>query len=73
MQTSFMIVFAVVSLVGFLVISFVFVRFIVPAIGKLRNRMLVEEKEDHRDQSVPLPPTSERNERDVVETDERFK
>lgn len=68
-----MIVFAVVSLVGFLVISFVFVRFIVPAIGKLRNRMLVEEKEDPRDQSVPLPPTSERNERDVVETDERFK
>lgn len=32
-----------------------------PALGRLKNRVLVEEKEDPKDQSIPIPPSSDRN------------
>ena len=51
----------VVFVAGVGVVGWVFVRCIVPAIGRLRNRVLVEEKEDPRDKSIPLPPSSDRN------------
>jgi|JI7StandDraft_1071085.scaffolds.fasta_scaffold29424_1 hypothetical protein len=61
MQLTLLIVLAVVSIIGFVLISCVFVRCIVPALGRLKNRVLVEEKEDPKDQSIPVPPSSDRN------------
>lgn len=61
MQLVLLIALAVVSLIGFVLISCIFVRCIVPAIGRLKNRVLVEEKEDPKDQSIPIPPSSDRN------------
>lgn len=52
----------VAVVVGFLVVSCVFVKYIVPALGRLKNRVLVEEKEDPKDKSIPLPMTSDRGE-----------
>lgn len=49
MNLSLLIVLAVVSVIGFILISCIFVRCIVPALGKLKNRVLVEEKDDGKD------------------------
>lgn len=53
-------ILVIVGVVGFLIVSFVFIKIIVPAIGRIRNRMFVEENND-RDQSIPIPPSSDRN------------
>lgn len=58
-----MIALVVAILIGFIVISCIFVKCIVPAIGRLKNRVLVEEKDDQKDQSIPIPPSSERGQR----------
>lgn len=41
LQIGLLIVLAVVSVAGVVIIAYVFVRWIVPAIGVLKNRMLV--------------------------------
>ena len=51
----------IVFVVGVVIVGCVFVRLVVPAIGRLRNRVLVEEKDDPKDRSIPLPPSSDRN------------
>lgn len=61
MQLVLGIVLIIVFVVGVVVVGCVFVRFVVPAIGRLRNRVLVEEKDDPKDRSIPLPPSSDRN------------
>lgn len=61
LKIEYLILLAVVVLVIFLLIAYVFVKFVVPAIGKLRHRVLVEEKEDPKDQSIPIPQSSDRN------------
>ena len=61
MQVTLLIVLAVVTVLGFVLVSWVFVRCVVPALGRLKNRVLVEEKEDPKDQSIPVPPSSDRN------------
>ena len=61
MQLVLGIVLIIVFVVGVVIVGCVFVRLVVPAIGRLRNRVLVEEKEDPKDQSIPVPPSSDRN------------
>lgn len=57
-----MIVIGIVLIVIVLVVGCVFVKCIVPGIGKLKNRMFVEESnEDKKDDSIPIPPSSDRN------------
>lgn len=75
LQLTLLIVLAVVSVLGFVLISCIFVRCVVPALGRLKNRVLVEEKEDPRDQSVPVPQSSERAQRVEVQgpTEEEMK
>lgn len=46
----------------------VFVRFVVPALGRLKSRVLVEEG-DHRELEMEPPPSSDRNQ---METDEKM-
>lgn len=65
MQLTLLIVLAVVTLVGFVLVSCIFVKCIVPALGRLKNRVLVEEKEDPKDQSIPIPPSSDRGQRET--------
>ncbi len=61
MQLVLGIVLIIVFVVGVVIVGCVFVRLVVPAIGRLRNRVLVEEKDDPKDRSIPLPPSSDRN------------
>lgn len=62
MQIGLLIVLALVSVAGVILVAFVFVKWVVPAIGLLKNRiMLTEEKEDEKDKSIPVPPSSDRN------------
>jgi len=61
MKIGYIILLVFVVLVVFLMITYIFIKFVVPAIGKLRNRVLVEEKEDPKDQSIPIPQSSDRN------------
>lgn len=61
MKIGYLILFVLVVLVVFLMITYIFIKFVVPAIGKLRNRVLVEEKDDPKDQSIPIPQSSDRN------------
>lgn len=49
LELKLLIVFAVVSVVGFVLISCIFIKCIVPAIGRLKNRVLVEERDDPKD------------------------
>lgn len=44
-----MIVLVVVAAIGVIVILIVFVKFVVPALGLLKNRMLVEERDEDKD------------------------
>lgn len=50
----------IVGVVGFLIVSCVFIKIILPTIGRIRNRMFVEENNE-RDRSIPIPPSSDRN------------
>jgi Na+-transporting methylmalonyl-CoA/oxaloacetate decarboxylase gamma subunit len=61
MQLALLIGLIVVAVIGFLFTTYIFLRFIVPALGRLKNRVLVEEKDDPKEQSIPVPPSSERN------------
>ena len=61
MQLGLLITLAVVSVMGVIVVALVFVKWCVPALGLLKNRMFVEEKEQDRDESIPVPPSSDRN------------
>ena len=62
MQIGLLILLALVSVAGVILVAFVFIKWVVPAIGLLKNRMLVEERdEDPKDQSIPVPPSSDRN------------
>ena len=49
LQLGLLIVLAVVSVAGIILIAYVFVKWVVPALGVLKNRMLVEDKADPRD------------------------
>lgn len=42
-------------------ISYVFVKWVVPSIGRLRNRVLVEEGTEDKDIELEAPPSSDRN------------
>ena len=61
MNLTLKISLAVVIIIGIVILSYVFIVWIVPAIGKLKNRMFVEEADDKKDESLPVPPSSERN------------
>lgn len=41
-----LIVLIIVGIVGFLIVTWVFMRVIVPTIGRLKNRMFIEEGQD---------------------------
>lgn len=46
---------------------------VIPWIGKLKNRVLVEENNENNPDSIPIPPSSDRNQiDDRVETDEKM-
>lgn len=60
LKIEYLILLALVVLVVFILVTLIFIKVIVPAIGKIRNRVLVEEKEDPKDQSVPIPQSSDR-------------
>jgi hypothetical protein len=62
MQLALLIGLVVVSVIGCIFLSYIFVRFIVPALGRLKNSFLVEEREDPKELSLPVPPSSERKE-----------
>ena len=61
MNLTLKISLAVVVIFGFIISGQVIIRWIVPAIGRLRNRVLVEEAEEKKDESIPVPPSSDRN------------
>ena len=65
----FLVIVLIVALIlGIIAIGYVFMKWIVPGIGKLKNRVFVEEQgEDKNNESIPVPPSSERNqiEKDV--------
>ena len=61
MNLTLKISLAVVIIIGIVIVSYVFIVWIVHAIGKLKNRMFVEEAEEKKDDSIPIPPSSERN------------
>jgi hypothetical protein len=44
MNLALLILLTVVAVAGFMVVSCVFVNYVVPAIGKLKNRVIVGEK-----------------------------
>ena len=62
MDIGLLILLALVSVGGIIVIIILFVKWVVPALGLLKNRMLVEEREEEKDnESIPVPPSSDRN------------
>jgi hypothetical protein len=61
MNLVLLIVLVVVSVLGFILVSCVTVKYLVPGLARLKRWFLVEEKEDAKDQSIPIPPSSDRN------------
>ena len=58
----FLIIVLILALIiGFIAVGYVFIKWIVPGIGKLKNRMFVEEGVEDQNESIPVPPSSERN------------
>jgi flagellar basal body-associated protein FliL len=74
MKLILLIILIVVALLGFGIVTLIFVRVLVPAIARLKSSLLIEEKEDAKEQSLPAPPTSERNQLPIepARTDENL-
>lgn len=66
MRLTLLIVLSLVIIFGVLLITCVFIRCLAPALGRLKSRMFVEENgtDEDRDKSIPIPPSSERNQID---------
>lgn len=61
MNFNLLIALIIVATVGCVMISYVFVRWVVPAIGRLRGRVLVQEGMEDKDIELEAPPSSDRN------------
>lgn len=62
-------VLIIVGVGGFLIVACVLVTIILPTIGRIRNRMFVEENNE-KDRSIPIPPSSDRNQIDEMKDEE---
>lgn len=54
---------------GFLIVACVLLTVILPTIGRIRNRMFVEENNE-KDKSIPIPPSSDRNQIEDMKDEE---
>ena len=73
-SNTWVLVGAVTLLVAVVILFFVvLIMCVIPWIGKLKNRVLVEENNENNPDSIPIPPSSDRNQiDDRVETDEKM-
>lgn len=64
-----LLVAVVVGTIGLIAVLCVFAKWVVPALGKLKSRVLVEENNEDRDMEMEAPPSSDRNQMTSGTTD----
>ena len=66
------IILSVTFVAGVLAVAYVFAVWIIPTIMRYKNRTLVEESDGKNEDPMPIPPSSDRNQMEVAETDEQL-
>lgn len=64
-----LLVAVVAGTIGLIAVLCVFAKWVVPALGKLKSRVLVEENNEDRDMEMEAPPSSDRNQMTSGTTD----
>ena len=66
------IILSVAFVAGIIAIGYVFAVWIIPTVMRYKNRTLVEESDGKNEEPMPVPPSSDRNQMGVAETDEQL-